>query len=161
MESLTQEIPTNDKTISFGVAPVRCSCFIQSGKDNIEHIIVTEHFANHIWQLHSDIFGVNKGTNPLKNRIMRWWNMNYDNEIQKILFHALPIIINLNIWKNRCADKYGENQSSTTSVKFMIFKDISQLLNTVFPYLQWPSLWHELCSYVQQCSHVIGVKLVI
>ncbi|WMV46065.1 hypothetical protein MTR67_039450 [Solanum verrucosum] len=73
----------------------------------------------------------------------------------------MPIIISWNLWKNGCSAKYGGKQSSSARTKFMIFKDTSMLLNTVFPYLQWPNSWPEMISYVQQCSQEIGVRPVI
>jgi len=133
--ALRGKLPTNDRTAAFGVTPARCSCCIKSGWDTIDHIFATGHFANHIWQLHSNMFGVRQDRIPLKNLIARWWTMEYRNDVQKLLYHAMPIIISWNLWKNRYSAKYGGKQSSITRVKFMIFKDISLLINTVFPYL--------------------------
>ncbi|KAG5609675.1 hypothetical protein H5410_020956 [Solanum commersonii] len=35
-----------------------------------------------------------------------------------------------NLWKNRCSAKYGDKKSSSLRVKFLIFKDMKNLLTT-------------------------------
>ncbi|WMV46066.1 hypothetical protein MTR67_039451 [Solanum verrucosum] len=50
--ALRRKLPTNDKTTTFGVPLVKCSCCIKAGWDTIDHIFVTGHFANHFWQYH-------------------------------------------------------------------------------------------------------------
>ncbi|XP_049406447.1 uncharacterized protein LOC125870147 [Solanum stenotomum] len=134
--ALRRKLPTNDKTTTFGVPPVKCSCCIKAGWDTIDHIFVTGHFAIHIWQYHSAILGVRHDKIPLNNLVTRWWTMEHTNEVQKLLYHTMPIIISWNLWKNSCSAKYVGKQSSSARTKFMIIKDTSLLLNTVFPYLQ-------------------------
>ncbi|KAG5616053.1 hypothetical protein H5410_015877 [Solanum commersonii] len=61
-----------------------------------------------------------------------------------------------NLWKNRCAAKYGAKQSNTR-VKFLILKDTTHLLNTAFPYIQWANEWVIYLRMVEKCkSRKIG-----
>lgn len=51
--ALREKLPTNDKITSFGVEPSTCSCCISPGLDDIQHVFVTGHFANHVWKYFS------------------------------------------------------------------------------------------------------------
>lgn len=84
---------------------------------------------------------------------MKWWKLKHNNEVHKLIIQALPIFICWNLWKNRVAVKYGGNQSSVVRVKYLIFKDISHLLNTAFSYLNWPDNWKDLIIMVEGCQH--------
>uniref|UniRef100_A0A0V0HN68 Putative ovule protein n=1 Tax=Solanum chacoense TaxID=4108 RepID=A0A0V0HN68_SOLCH len=72
---------------------------------------------------------------------MRWWFMKAHNEVLKTVLQALPICICWNTWKNRCSTKYGNKQSSSKRVKYLVYQDLTLLLHTVFPYLQCPNSW--------------------
>lgn len=73
--ALRGKLPTNDKLISFGVEPARCICWcfccIRKGWDNIDHIFVSGHLANHIWQYFSADLGINIARLPSK---VLWWD---------------------------------------------------------------------------------------
>lgn len=73
---------------------------------------------------------------------------------------ATPIIICWNLWKNRCAKKYGDKRSNTSRVIYSISKDITHLLITAFPQIKWPLRWTDLMSMVEHCKHEIKVTKV-
>lgn len=97
----------------------------------------------------------------LRNFLMQWGNMQHKNEAHKLMNQALPIVICWNLWKNRCAVKYGAKQSNMRIVKFLIWKNILQIFNTVFPYIQWSHNWNDLIFMVENCSHEIKVIPVL
>ncbi|KAG5624777.1 hypothetical protein H5410_009995 [Solanum commersonii] len=92
-------------------------------------------FASNIWNFFSAAVGVQHVHIPLRSFLMRWWRQEYKNEVQRLLIQ-LPLIILWNLWKNRCAAKYGTMQSNTARVKFLILKDAIHLLSTDYPYIQ-------------------------
>lgn len=81
--------------------------------------------------------------------------MEHVNAAHKLITQALPVFIYWNLWKNMCAIKYGGQQSNLSKVKFLIYKDISLLLLTVFPYISWPASWKKLITFVDKCTHEI------
>lgn len=155
-----EKLPTNDKSITFGREPAACSCCLRPGLDNIEHIFVTGQFANHIWKCFSEYLGINHSHKPLRNLLMQWWTMQSKNEVQKNIFHSLPIFICWNLWKKRCSAKYGGNKSSIARVKFRIFKDTSLFLHTVYPYLSWPSNCRDLFIMLGRCTNEMKISAV-
>ncbi|PHT59573.1 hypothetical protein CQW23_01936 [Capsicum baccatum] len=84
----------------------------------------------------------------------------HKNTVHKLLLNATPIFICWNIWKNRCARKYGGKQSNIASVKFLVFKDIYFLLAASFPYISWPTSWNDLVSLVESCKHEVKVTSI-
>lgn len=79
--------------------------------------------------------GIQYDHTPLNSLLLRWWSLEHGNEVQKLLFKLLPVIIIWNLWKSRCTAKYGAKKSNTARVKFLILKDINHLLNTVLSIL--------------------------
>ncbi|XP_055814323.1 uncharacterized protein LOC129883750 [Solanum dulcamara] len=151
--TLRGKLPTNEKLTSFGKAPSQCYCCYRPGQDTIDHIFVAGAFAQSIWRLFADSLGINKEYTPLRNLLMRWWTSKHKNKAHKLILHATHIFICWNLWKNRCASKYGGKQSNLARVKFSIFKDTSNLLNTAFPYIDWPNNWRDLVLLTEQCYH--------
>lgn len=154
------KLPTNEKIISFGHEPANCSCCYRPGLDNIDHIFVAGHFAKHIWNHFSNSWGVQFNNSPLRNLLMNWWVSKTNNEVHKLMLQATPIFVCWNIWKNRCASKYGGKKSSTTRVKFSIVKDLYNLILTVYPYINWPNSWNDLVIMVENCKHDLRVTQV-
>lgn len=105
--ALRSKLPNNEKIIMFGSDPSRCSCCRLQGWDDINHIFVSGHFPAHIWSFFSAFVGTVHRNIPLKNQFMKWLGLETKNEVHKILLQALPIFICWNLWKNRCAVKYG------------------------------------------------------
>ncbi|KAK4733711.1 hypothetical protein R3W88_007972 [Solanum pinnatisectum] len=67
--------------------------------------------------------------------IMRWWSCTYNNEAHQLILQVIPIFICWNLWKNRCAVKYGGKQSNMTRLKHLVILDRFKLLQTKFPYI--------------------------
>ena len=66
----------------------------------------------------------------------------------------------LNLWKNRCACKYGCKATNISRVKYAIYNDNYKMLNTAFPQLNWPSMWTDLMLKSEKCVHDIKVSMV-
>lgn len=159
--ALKGKLPTNNKLTQFGVGPVNFSYCINRGLDNIKYIFVKGHFKNHIWKFFLDHLGNIHNHTPLRNMLMRWWIIEPKNEVHKLIFHSLPIFICWNLWNNRCSTKYGAKQSSIARVKYLIFKDTTHFLYTVFPYLCWPNNWRDLVIMIEGCRHEMKINTVI
>lgn len=97
---------------------------------------------------------------PLDNFLIKWWAMEHKNGVHKLVLHSTPIFICWNLWKNRCASKYGRKQSNISRVKFLAFKDIYYLLATTFPYISWPTNWKDLVFLVKSCKQEVKVTKV-
>uniref|UniRef100_M1DKI6 RNase H family protein n=1 Tax=Solanum tuberosum TaxID=4113 RepID=M1DKI6_SOLTU len=154
------KLPTNESLARFGVEPSECYCCHTPGLDTIEHTFNSGIFANKVWKFFAISLGIQTDHLPLRYLIMRWWNSNYNNEAHKLIIQSTPIFICWNLWKNRCAKKYGGKQSNISRVKFVVFKDTIKLLHVVFPYISWPSSWKNICILIEQCYHDTEVTLV-
>ncbi|WMV30206.1 hypothetical protein MTR67_023591 [Solanum verrucosum] len=91
---------------------------------------------------------------------MRWWSIPHHNEAHRSILQATPIFICWNLWKNRCAKKYGGKQSIIARVKHFVILDTFKLLHTAFPYISWPLNWSSLCKLLENCIHDSKVTAV-
>jgi len=156
---LRGKLPTNEKTARFGSEPVACSCCIYPGWDTIEHTFNNGYFATYVWKYFAATTGISTDHTPLIYLIRRWWSTKYKNEAHKLILQATPIFICWNLWKNRCASKYGGIQSNASRVMYAIYKDNYKLMTTVFPHIKWPSNWKDLIMLVERCDHEIKVTI--
>ncbi|KAK6777637.1 hypothetical protein RDI58_024355 [Solanum bulbocastanum] len=154
------KLPTNEKLSRFGVKPGECHCCYSPGPDTIEHIFNGGNFAKKVWKYFADSLGIQTDYLPFRHMIMRWWSSNYNNEAHQLLLQALPIFIYWNLWKNRCAAKYGGKQSNMARVKHLVILDSFKLMQTVFPYIPWPLGWNKLCTLSEKCIHHIRITTV-
>lgn len=130
--ALRCKLPTNEKLHTFNVESVACFCCFRPGLDDVEHIFITGNFAAYIWKYYSGSFGLIHSHITLKGHLIKW-GLDTENEVHKLISQALPIFICWNLWKKRCSAQYGLKQGNVARVKYLIYKDISQLLNTSFP----------------------------
>ncbi|WMV30175.1 hypothetical protein MTR67_023560 [Solanum verrucosum] len=155
--ALRGKLPTNEKLISLGIEPANCYCSHRPRKDEIDHILVSGNFSNHIWKFHVALMGIKHSSTTLRSLLVTWRSIQHSNETHKHLNQALPIFTCWNLWKNRCLVKYEGKQSSIGRVKYLIFKDMMQLFINVFPYLQWLGNWKEVISMLENCRHELKV----
>ncbi|OIT08999.1 hypothetical protein A4A49_44481 [Nicotiana attenuata] len=92
---------------------------------------------------------------------MNGWIQTWKNEVQKLLLNTMPIIIIRNLWKNRCAAKYGGKASSVSRTLFSITSDLLMLLRTSYTNVKWPSNWIEIYQITEDLQHHISVQQVI
>ncbi|WMV45635.1 hypothetical protein MTR67_039020 [Solanum verrucosum] len=158
--ALRSKLPTNEKLTSFGKEAAHCSCCYRPGEDNVDHIFITGHFANNIWSSFYTVAGIQHDHIPINMLLLRWWRQEHKSEVQNLLNQLLYLIIIWNLWKNRCAAKYGSKQSNTARVKYLIFKDTTHLLNTAFPYIQWANNWNDFFRMVENCRQETMLRIV-
>ncbi|WMV50078.1 hypothetical protein MTR67_043463 [Solanum verrucosum] len=149
--AIRHKFPTNETLANFGVEPVKCYCCIQQGWDEVDHIFIQGHFAGHIWKFFAGSMGLIFQQTSLVNQIMCWSGITGKNTAHTTIIKTLPIVICWNLWKNRCAAKYGGKTTSIHKVKYLIIKDMFLMLTSVFPYLQLPVIWPELGSRPDNC----------
>ncbi|XP_004248595.1 uncharacterized protein [Solanum lycopersicum] len=158
--ALKGKLPTNELLQRFGSAISKCYCCYSKGKDDINHILINGNFAKHIWKIHAAILGVVPANTTLRDQLLHWRNQQVNNEVHKLLIHILPNVICWNLWKNRCAVKYGNKSSSIHRVQYGIFKDVMQVIKIVFPSIPWQSSWNKLINIVEHCKQQYKIVLV-
>lgn len=145
---------------SLGRDIVDCYCCYNKGKDDINHILLTGNFANYIWKKHASTVGAVHVNTNMRSQLLYWRNLQTNNEVHKLLIHTLPNIICWNLWKNRCAVKYGGKQSSIYRVQYGIFKDTMQIIKLEYPNIPWQYSWGNLINYIDQCQQQYKIIMV-
>ncbi|KAH0655393.1 hypothetical protein KY285_030275 [Solanum tuberosum] len=90
-----------------------------------------------------------------------WRGITGKNEAHNTILQTLPIVICWNLWKNRCSSKYGGKKSSILRFKYLVLKDMLLILNSVFPYLDWPVIWPEVVDCAEKCQQDIRITLIM
>lgn len=114
-----------------------------------------------LWKYFAATTGISTDHTPLIYLIRRCWCTKYKNEAHKLILQATPIFICWNLWKNRCASKYGGIQSNVSRVMYAIYKDNYKIMTIVFPHIKWPSNWKDLIMLVERCDHETKVTMVL
>ncbi|XP_019261368.1 PREDICTED: uncharacterized protein LOC109239280 [Nicotiana attenuata] len=157
--ALRNKFPTDDRTDRFGPLSVnRCVCCIKPGAESIDHIFSTGYFARVIWKDFNGPVGIHSSSQPLRITFMNWWLLKRNNAVQKLLLDTLPIIICWNLWKNRCAAKYGGKTSTITKTLYSITSDVILLLTSTQPNTKWPSNWEEIYHAVENLKHLTEIN---
>ncbi|XP_069152141.1 uncharacterized protein [Solanum lycopersicum] len=158
--ALKGKLPTNEFLQRIGSDISDYSCCYRKGKDDINHILINGNFAKYIWKIHAATLGIIPVNTTLRAQLLHWRNQQVNNEVHKLLIHILPNIICWNLWKNRCAVKYGKKRSSIHRVKYGIFKEVMQVIKLVFPSIPWQSNWNNLVNIIEHCSQQYKIVLV-
>ncbi|XP_019240872.1 PREDICTED: uncharacterized protein LOC109220861 [Nicotiana attenuata] len=159
--ALRNKLPTDDRVAMFGPPSVnRCVCCRKHQAETISHIFNTGHFAKAIWKNFTATVGFPFSEMPLNTLLLKWWSLKTKNEVHSLLIDTLPIIICWNLWKNRCAAKYGTKQSSMARVIYSINSDINLMLHAKYPTLPWPTDWSLLYLFSETLQFQITTTLV-
>ena len=57
--ALKLKLPTNENMTNFGVETAKCYCCRNQGWNDVEHIFMQGHFAQHIWNYFANTMGIN------------------------------------------------------------------------------------------------------
>ncbi|XP_015084239.1 uncharacterized protein LOC107027648 [Solanum pennellii] len=159
--TLKGKLPTNEKLSNFGIEPSPCfCCFDRAGMNTIEHIFNLGPFAAKVWKFFAATAGLQADHSTLPTLIKQWWTAKPSNAGHQLLMQATPIFICWNLWKNRCAGKYGGKATNISRVKYAIYKDTFKMLKNTFPHIKWPASWTALIQTTERCFHNIKVCMV-
>lgn len=110
--------------------------------------------------MHAAKVGTDNRSINLRSFLIHWRSLQFHNEAQILLFQILPIYSCWNLWKKRCAVKYGGKKSSIRRVQYVIFKDNIQVLTVAFPSLTWQPSWEYLINLIELCQQQFKVTKV-
>ncbi|XP_069154435.1 uncharacterized protein [Solanum lycopersicum] len=159
--TLKGKLPTNEKLSNFGIEPSPCfCCFDRAGMDSIDHTFNSGPFAARVWNFFAASAGLQADHSSLQARVRQWWTARPQNEGHQLLLQATPTFICWNLWKNRCACKYGAKATNISRVKYAVYKDTFKMLKIAFPHIKWLASWTALIQTSEKCKHEIKVCMV-
>lgn len=126
--ALKEKLPTNEILQKFDKNENDCYCCYNKGKDDINHILVTSHFAMYIWRYHAAKVGAILSNTNLRNQLLQWRNLHTHNQVYKLFIHIIPNFICWNLWKNRCAVKMEEKNQAFQESNMVSLKTLCKLL---------------------------------
>ncbi|TMW82495.1 hypothetical protein EJD97_005804 [Solanum chilense] len=126
----------------------------------INHIFNAIQLASKVRSSFASTTGFQPDHSSLQQLLQQWWTAKAKNAAHKLLLQATPILICWNLWKNRCACKYGGIATNTIRVNMQSTKTTYKMLNTVFPHVNLPAKWTNLVQQSERCVHNTKVSMV-
>ena len=85
--ALRRKLPTNEILQKISKAEADCFCCYSKGKDDINHILITGHFARYISKYHAVKVGAVQEQINLRSLLLYWSNLSTQNEVHKLLIY--------------------------------------------------------------------------
>ena len=67
-------------------------------------------------------------------KLLLLWTSKTNNAAHKMLLHATPIFICWNLWKNRCAVKYGGKTTNISREIYKLQRQLQDVEHNISPY---------------------------
>lgn len=105
-------------------------------------------------------FGINCRNTQLIQLLYSWWNLKTINTVSSFITKVLPQIILWELWRSRCANKYGEELLSIQRSVVLIGSNLSGIVKQRFGQVQMESTWKKLQDIIDQPINFRIVKIV-
>lgn len=141
------KLPFDDTINRFGKHLIsRCSCCSAPERESIHHVFICSEAAQTLWKFFGHPLGIKHQLWPIKGLLSWWWQTRTKNKVHKFLIQIVPVVICWEVWRNRCACRYGNQKKFYKSrMKNQIYWIIRATLNKAFPKCQLTMPWVELC----------------
>lgn len=133
-----------------------CSCCRIPKAETINHIFVESDGALAAWNVFGNSFGV-PFVGDLRQNLIKWWLTKSNNKILEFIMQCLLSIICWEIWKKRCAGRYGEGSSSIQRLIYQIQSYMSTLITSNFANFPKFNNWKHLCFILEKIKPALNV----
>lgn len=91
-----------------------------------------------------------------------WWLTQAKNAIHKMMIQVLPVIICWELWKTRCACKYGnQTRFYTRKMEQQVLWHIRAAMRKAYPNLKLDYPWVELCDIVERIRQKTNSRVIL
>lgn len=95
--------------------------------------------------------GIKYESKPVGGFLNDWWLTQAKNVIHKMMIPVLPVIICWELWKTRCACKYGnQTRFYTNRMEQQVLWHIRAAMSKAYPNLKLDYPWLQLCDIVER-----------
>lgn len=138
-----------------------CSCCRIPQAETMQHVFVSSEEASRLWSSIDNPLGIQHHDEHIISTLSRWWTTKHYNNIHQMILKVVPIFICYEIWKQKCACKYGTQRTfhykkmehqSIWAIKFVISRLYTQLDYTLN--------WDALCILIEKRQPVMRVEQV-
>nr|XP_016433017.1 PREDICTED: uncharacterized protein LOC107759564 [Nicotiana tabacum] len=149
--AIHDRLSTGERVSRMGISLVeRCYCCRSPTPETTEYLFCLGTFAKTIWSNFCAPFGISCRDTHLLQLLHSWWNLRVLNIVASFIAKILPQIIMWELWRSRCASKYGSELPSIPRSMAIISFNLSCLVQQKFGQLQMETIWEKLQRIVDQ-----------
>ncbi|XP_075095479.1 uncharacterized protein LOC142173737 [Nicotiana tabacum] len=162
LKMLKNKLPFYNIITRIGIeVDTKCCCCCADAKDEtIHHTFLDGNLARIIWNVFGIPLGIPWEPGSIRTQMIKWWTVKPKNGLHKDLLKIIPIFILWEIWKARCANRYGKKKVSKVKVIHHIFYHIKWIVSKTNSTIQWIWKWQELTKQITSSSHKIECIIV-
>ncbi|XP_070040593.1 uncharacterized protein [Nicotiana tomentosiformis] len=115
-------------------------------EETINHLFLESDTAKAVWNLFYTNLGLTPHTPSLSGRLFTWITINTHNKFIRTMHQIIPIYICWEIWKARCASRYGNGAPPIYKIFQEILFHIKIYLNKIGARVDLRWNWYNLCT---------------
>lgn len=127
-------------------------CSTNHFEESSDHLFSYGQIASLVWAFFCNSCGIKVVQSQVIHRVMRWWLTKHKNEVHKTFLQCMPTIICWQIWKNRCSARFDGKKMSHGVIIHQVINMITMTIETKFPDVSLPTLWHDSCNRIEKVS---------
>ncbi|XP_059275498.1 uncharacterized protein LOC132030043 [Lycium ferocissimum] len=150
--ALRDKIPTDARISQMNIAnPSRCICCKNPDTENVNHLFNAGDYAFQLWKHIGGPFGINVEQSFYRQILINWWKIKAPNPVINILVKCIPIATSWEIWRTRCAAKYGNEPINFNNSVCLISFSVLQVIKNQFNNFQGNHSWNKVI-YLNSCN---------
>nr|XP_009767528.1 PREDICTED: uncharacterized protein LOC104218683 [Nicotiana sylvestris] len=111
--ALTKRLPTDERLVRMGITVVaHCCCCTTPGAETVEDLFCSGDFSQKVWSNFCGSFGIQWRGTLLIQLLKKWWTYRAKNTIASFVAKIIPQFVVWELWRLRCASKYGSELPS-------------------------------------------------
>ncbi|XP_070047509.1 uncharacterized protein [Nicotiana tomentosiformis] len=117
LKMLKNKLPFYNIISRIGIeVDTKCCCCCADAKDEtIHHTFLDGILARIIWNVFGIPLGIPWEPGSIRTQMIKWWTVKPKNGLHKDLLKIIPIFILWEIWKARCANRYGKKKGKSNT----------------------------------------------
>jgi len=105
---IKKKLPFQDTLHRFGInRHLTCFCCRSSQPETLQHVFVASETTFFLWNAIGNPLGITHNNEPVISVFKKWWDIIPMNKVHQWILHITPIFICYELWKQRCACRYG------------------------------------------------------
>lgn len=114
--------------------------------ETMHHTFVNGERAKIIWRQFGAPFGFRWEDKPILNILQSWWSLKAKNKVVHVINKMTPIIICWELWKVRCASRYGGIKISSSRSHFQVLSHQRWVIYKHNIHVEGVVQWHGICD---------------
>ncbi|OIT30903.1 putative ribonuclease h protein, partial [Nicotiana attenuata] len=145
---LNKKLPLDDNMGRFNFQNVsRCTCCRFPREETCHHVFASGDKAKRIWNAMSMPLGIRISEATFGGILRIWWQATPNNAVHNFILKITPIFVLWELWKVRCAKRYGSKNTSDRNIFYQILFNIKIAISKRFCPMNREWSWVTVCNF--------------